>query len=137
MKGLEEKLHLKNALERLKTISPTMIKKELYRVLLIAKREGWEVGSRKMYGGGTAIGIWEVINNRSADFVTVCVMGEDVQVDLDESYFKPDFELPWLPEFNPELEAELRNEEALYKYELPRPWNTEWMRPPYEPMFAN
>lgn len=123
--GLRESL-VKELLKFSRQAVTVALKKELYRILLIAEKYGWEWNYRDMYGGGTEISIFDGLD-KVAQVTLPSTHGEaSVRVSYMGDYLKYDFEPLELAPYNPELDAELRNEEALYGYELPRPWIHAW-----------
>lgn len=108
---LKDKLNFKKAIEK---VDGTYNKKELYRILKISEKLGLEWGTREMYGGGTEISIHD-----NLDVIASVTVYENVlDVSFLEEYFKEDFKPSEIQYYNEETLAEIRNEEALYGYEM-------------------
>jgi hypothetical protein len=90
-------------------------KKEIYRILVIAESLGLQWGSRTMYGGGTSITVFDGVDIA----VEICIMDDGNTISFDREYFTPDFVPSKIEYYRGETLAEIRNEEALYSYELP------------------
>lgn len=90
-------------------------KKEIFRLLTIAEKLGLEWGSRAMYGGGTSI---EVVDKYDPAILITIYKGE-MELSFDEDYFSKDFKPSRLVTYSEEQLADIRNEEALYGYEMP------------------
>lgn len=97
-------------------------KRELYRVLLISKEQGWGWAMRDVYGGGKDITIYDGLDVIATVYLATHMKEARMDAHFMEEYLRPDFVPTKLAPYNEELDAELRNEEALYQYELPRPW---------------
>lgn len=114
------KLHLQEKLNTFSSTDLDSVRKSLYITLLKAEELGWTWGVRNMYGGGKEISLYE-------EDAPVAFMYEGnsglLQVEYYDDYFKTDFKLPDKIPYNHELDAELKNEEALYGYQLTRPWH--------------
>jgi hypothetical protein len=90
-------------------------KKELYRVLLIAEKLGFQWGSRYMYGGGSCVQITDKVDS----VAEIIFPGHGShRLDFNEDYFHPAYIPAEIQYYNNEQLAEIRNEEALYGYEM-------------------
>lgn len=125
LRSLEMRLFLRAALLRVAKIQGREGKKHLLSVLKKATDLGWLWVSRPMYGGGYEVTVWDGADKLD-DVATITVSEEGFYVTLTDEYFTDGYKETvarrYNPEFDSELEAELRNEEILYGYEVPRPW---------------
>jgi hypothetical protein len=101
-------------------------KVDLYRVLKVSETQGWTWSSRTMYGGGTEVTLRDGHDDVAYVILPDYPLNAPISVGFMEEYLTEGFEPTELMPYNEELDAELRNEEALYKYELPRPWRDAW-----------
>ena len=92
-------------------------KKQIYRVLKIAEKLGFQWDSRTMYGGGSCVQICDKI-----DIVADIIFPshDSYRLDFNEDYFHPKFYPSEIVYYSEEALAEILNEEALYGYEIPR-----------------
>ena len=119
IKRKEEKLmlsfklrtQLKKAFDRAKED-----KKELFKLLKISETLGLEWDYRPMYGGGTAVQLMD-INDIVIEFFTSKSKVENLT--FNEDYFCEDYIATKVQGYSDEQLAEIRNEEALYGYEMP------------------
>ncbi|MNV53412.1 hypothetical protein D3C71_1455570 [compost metagenome] len=100
-------------------------KRDLFRIMLLAEEQGWKWTIRNMYGGGQELNFMDGLDTIASVYLPH-VPPEKVGVSFMTDYLREDFVPTVLQEYNEELDAELRNEEALYRYELPRPWRDAW-----------
>lgn len=102
------------------------VKKDLFRVLKVAETQGWKWGTRSCYGGGSEVSIWDGHDDIALLFIPDYPVDARITAQFMAEYLRPDFEPTQLREYNEELDAELKNEEALFGYKLPRPWRDAW-----------
>jgi hypothetical protein len=118
---------LSNALMKFDGAVIENVRKDLYRVLKTSEEQGWTWSVREMYGGGKEVSVWD--GHDDIAYVQILDYMEDkanVSVQFMAEYLTAGFEPTELMPYNEELDAEMRNEEALYKYEMPRPWRDAW-----------
>jgi hypothetical protein len=106
------KLSLKAALEK---VAGTYNRKELYRILKVAENLGLEWGCRNMYGGGNEV----LIDDNEDNVASIIINNKTIIVAANENYFKEGFVPSYRQYYSEEQLAEIRNEEALYGYEMP------------------
>jgi hypothetical protein len=99
-------------------------KKELYRLLKVAENLGLEWGTREIYGGGIEVSLQDGYDNIFTFETQANKYNKNANefggIYWNEEYFHKDFEPSYILEYNEETLAEIRNEEALYGYEMPR-----------------
>lgn len=114
---MQTKLQLKEAL---KNVHGTYNRKELYRILTISEDLGFEWNSREMYGGGYNVKIYD-----NHDLVSEIILKKDwhsgkdtIDVRFEDDYFTSDFRPLRKVYYSGEYLAEIKNEQALYGYEM-------------------
>jgi hypothetical protein len=107
----KDKIYFKKALEKL---DGTYDKKELYRILKVSEKLGFEWGTRDIYGGGIEV----QVNDNVDTVATICIYDNILDVSFLDIYFQMDFKPSEIIYYNEEQLAEIRMEEALYGYEM-------------------
>lgn len=115
-----------DALMRFDQTCIATVREELYMVLKIAKEQGWAWSLRSVYGGGKEVTVSDGLDEIASIIILDYLPDVNVQVSFMEEYLSEKFEPTKLMPYNAELDAELRNEEILYGYEVPRTWRDAW-----------
>ena len=90
-------------------------KKELYRLLKCSEKLGLEWGTRDVYGGGVEV----TLNDGLDGVLSFWSHGTQFGLSFNDDYFYSDYEPTRAIYYSEETLAEIRNEEALYNYEMP------------------
>lgn len=88
---------------------------KIYELLEASEQKGFTWGERKMYGGGINI----VVYDEHDTVIDITFYNDEILVSVNQNYFHEKYVATEVIYLNNEQLAEIRNEEALYGYELP------------------